>query len=180
MKSQSRSTRIWGVMVAGLCVLWFAQSAGAAPLESWDDKIPNANQRFKVLSEFGGAAVLDKETKLVWEQSPGPGTSPWSAGFLACLRKSVGGRMGWRLPTIQELTSLVDRSVPSSPKLPAGHPFNTVNDRFWSATTVTTGATSPPQAFAIFFLTGSITSPLKNSPTEAFWCVRGGSGADTQ
>lgn len=65
MRSYGRRTRMWGVTVASLCVLWFSLPAGAIPLESWDDKIPNANQRFKVLPEFGGMAVLDKETQLM-------------------------------------------------------------------------------------------------------------------
>ena len=66
MRNHSRSRLMWSFMVGAL--LWFAPSAGAAPLKSWDDKIPNATQRFKVLSEFGGSAVLDKETQLVWER----------------------------------------------------------------------------------------------------------------
>ncbi|HWG96103.1 MAG TPA: hypothetical protein VN647_03370, partial [Nitrospira sp.] len=37
--------------------------------QSWDKKLPGAS-RFTVLSDFGGAAVRDNETGLVWEQSP--------------------------------------------------------------------------------------------------------------
>ena len=57
-----------GVTVAAL--FWFVDPAGAIPLESWDDKIPIATNRFRVLPEFSGQAVLDSETQLVWEQSP--------------------------------------------------------------------------------------------------------------
>lgn len=96
MRNRSKSIRLWGVTVAGLCVLWFTAPAGAIPLESWDNKIPNANQRFKVLSEFGGAAVLDRETQLVWEQSPSTTPTIWSAALGVCINKNVGGRFGWR------------------------------------------------------------------------------------
>ena len=36
--------------------------------------------------------------------------------------KNVGGRGGWRLPTVEELRSLIDlrRAIPA---LPSGHPF---------------------------------------------------------
>jgi hypothetical protein len=49
---------------------------------------------------------------------------------------TLGNRLGWRLPTVNELASLVDPSR-SDPALPAGHPFNDVqlSDHYWSATT---------------------------------------------
>jgi hypothetical protein len=56
-------------MMLGVLLLC-AMPVGAVPLESWDDKIPNAGTRFKILTEFNGEAVLDKETQLVWQQSP--------------------------------------------------------------------------------------------------------------
>lgn len=49
-----------GVTVAAL--LWFVEPAGSAPLEGCDDITPSATMRFKVLSEFNGEAVLDRET----------------------------------------------------------------------------------------------------------------------
>lgn len=175
MRSQSRSTRMWGVTVAGLCVLWFAQSVGAIPLESWDDKITNANLRFKVLSEFGGAAVLDKETGLVWEKTPGPGTSPWSAGFLACLKKSVGGRMGWRLPSVVELATLYDPSVTgSNPSLPPGNPFDLTTGLGFMSTTPATFL-APDQHLIMIFLPGNL-GGLSHDPESnggGVWCVRG-------
>ena len=48
---------------------------------SWDQVLP-ANERF-VLA-MGGAAVLDKETGLVWEQSPETNVARWSLARLVC------------------------------------------------------------------------------------------------
>lgn len=180
MRSQSRSIRMWGVTVVGLCVLWFAQPAGAIPLESWDDKIPNANQRFKVLSEFGDLAVLDKETGLVWERSPLTTSGSWSGALSACLNRNIGGRKGWRLPSIPELASLIDPTQ-SNPSLPTGHPFQDVqtvqNDFYWSATTVAaTPADQPSRAWTVRFMDGIVIDIDKSSPDPA-WCVRGGMNA---
>jgi hypothetical protein len=53
-----------------------------------------------------------------------------------CNTLKTGGRLGWRLPTLQELASLVDPSVPfPGPTRPAGHPFSNVQSgNYWSAT----------------------------------------------
>ena len=171
MKSQSRSTQLWGVMVTGLCALWFAAPAGATPLESWDDKIPNASQRFKVLTEFAGEAVLDRETGLVWEKSQDAGLVDWAGATLACLNKETGDRKGWRLPSAPELASLVDPpSAEPAFSLPPGHPFTNVQGGVqWSATTV---ASFTDSAYVVNFINGFVKTFPKGA-TIHYWCVRG-------
>ena len=93
--------------------------------KNWDKKLPNTS-RFTVLTDFGGAAVRDNETGLVWEQSPEAKTENWSGARFHCTRLTTGGRKGWRLPSVHELASLVDPSVAPGPTLPAGHPFTNV------------------------------------------------------
>ena len=61
--------RLYFSLIAMIAFVGFAALALADPGTTWDDKI-NGHHRFKVLREFGGAAVLDKETGRVWEQSP--------------------------------------------------------------------------------------------------------------
>jgi len=102
------------------------------PLKSWSNIIPKAKKRFVVLADFNNQAVLDRETGLVWEQSPETTADVWLGARGACAVKNVGGRIGWRLPSLPELSSLVDPSVvPPGPTLPVGHPF----DRFrWTPT----------------------------------------------
>src|SRR5437588_12028084 len=101
---------------------------------SWDQTLPS-NTRFIVLANFGNAAVLDRETGLVWEQSPDNTEKTWVAARFACILKTVGSRKGWRLPTVQELASLIDPAVAfPGPTLPASHPFSHVRSgRNWPA-----------------------------------------------
>ena len=80
-----------------------------------------------VLTEFNGEAALGTETQLVWDPVPSTTVVLWmsiSTGIATGatqfrVDKTVEGRNGWRLPTVVELTSLVDPSVTApGPKLP--------------------------------------------------------------
>ena len=86
--------------------------------------------------------------------------------------------MGWRLPTLQELASLVDSSVPvPGPSLPAGHPFSNVQQSFpyWSATTCALRSTGE---WFLFFYDGA--SGVGIGGDFFAWCVRGGQGVNPQ
>jgi hypothetical protein len=175
MRRDTRSKLTWGITVAAL--LWFVEPIGAIPLESWDDKIPNAGNRFKVLSEFGGLAVLDNETGLVWEQSPATTIHSWYIARSECTRRITGGRKGWRLPSVHELASLIDPSVPSpGPVLPPGHPFlNVQASHYWSASS---DAGNPEDAWFVYFFNGALGGGYKANIIHHVWCVRGGMNAD--
>ena len=145
---------------------------------TWDQVLP-ASERFKLV--MGGAAVLDKETGLVWEQSPGTGAYTWdwsgSNAQYQCNNKTVGGRKGWRLPALQELASLVDTSVSGFPRLPSGHPFSNVQSYYyWSAAT---SASNTTIAWVVDFSFGNV-SNFDKTNTVFVWCVRGGQGNDAQ
>src|SRR5215467_13153760 len=108
---------------------------------SWDQKLQCDTlatcPRFIVLSNWNNEAVLDREAGLVWETSPATGrVTGWTAAREACINKRVGGRKGWRLPSVHELTSLLDTST----GIPTGAPFTNLqlgfSDFYWSATTI--------------------------------------------
>ena len=145
--------------------------------QHWDKNLPAA-QRFVVLAAFNSEAVLDKNTGLVWEKSPHWARATWFDSRFTCLNKNVGGQKGWRLPSIPELTSLIDPSVADpGPTLPPGHPFTKVQSAiYWSATS---GAGNPSNAWLVNFSNGLVftISKTKSSPNLS-WCVRGGMNAD--
>jgi hypothetical protein len=122
--------------------------------------------------------ILDKETSLVWERSPDTTTtSDWGAAVTHCYQSEIGGRKGWRLPTIEELSSLIS-TINSNPALPSGHPFSIVTPGFyWSATTcIATGCTN--HAWRVGIHDGAVGAEIKTDADFRAWCVRGGHGYD--
>lgn len=147
---------------------------------SWDQTLPS-NTRFIVLSNMGSNAVLDRETGLVWEKSPSASPSNFAQAHDACNRLSLGGRMGWRLPTAAELASLLDPTT-SVPALPAGQPFETVQTTltasfYW---TTTPDLRVPGNAYVVDFRIPRLLSFTQLFNGGFRWCVRGGLGASTQ
>ena len=144
---------------------------------SWYQILP-ADKRFVLV--MNDEAVLDKETGLVWERSPDTSKLNWyDAITVLVVDKIVGGRKGWRLPTYEELATLVDPSQ-QNPSLPPGHLFLNVQysntDYYWSATTV---YSAPSIARYVEFQHGHIISIDKYQETMVSglaWCVRGGYG----
>jgi hypothetical protein len=160
-------------VAAALLSLAVAAAAQAKP-PSWDKRIDGPG-RFKVLAAFDGAAVLDKETGLVWERDPVDATADWANAVLDCTLVETGGRLGWRLPRIEELQSVLDTN--GNP--PAAHPFTLPSGQYWSATTTATNA-GPNSAAAYGVQLGAgLASAVKTLPFRR-WCVRGGAGIDDQ
>lgn len=146
--------------------------AKGAPVPTWSQHLTKG--RFTALRPFGGNAVLDKETGLVWEQSPDASTRTWVDALAHCYQREVGARKGWRLPTLEELASLVDASQ-ADPSLPVGHAFaNVQSAAYWSATT---SAGDTANAWYVHFGSGGVDF-LGKSASERVWCVRGGQGID--
>ena len=137
----------------------------------WDQVLPAA-QRFVILPAFNSDAVLDKETGLVWEKAPATTAGNSSNARSTCANKAVGGRKGWRLPSMPELASLVDPSVASpGPTLPQGHPFlNIQPSNYWSASA---HVENPTLTWGVGFGTGNVLGVSKAFDNRA-WCVRGG------
>ena len=168
--------KLYSILIAMVAFVFFAPLAVAKP-PFWDDQVNNTG-RFKVLSEFSNAAVFDKETGLVWDQSPNTTTRTWFNALTHCYQREVGSRKGWRLPTVEELTSLVDINN-ISPALPTGHPFTLTSAQedggYWSATT---DAFNTSRAWGVDLGGGSDVSTGDKSGSSFVWCVRGGRGID--
>jgi len=168
------------IVIALITAVAIAPLAMAGSFPTWSDQIRGSG-RFKALIDFGNAAVLDKETGLVWERSPSAATFNQSSAILHCNQLTVGGRLGWRLPGAQELATLYDPgNAGGNPDLPAGHPFaGVVSAEYWSATYSTDFANSDAWIVDFSGANGVVTHFLKSDTFHA-WCVRGGPGLDVQ
>jgi Protein of unknown function (DUF1566) len=164
-----------------------AQTTAAGPYyatPSWDQTMPAAT-RFVVLSNFDNGAVLDRETGLVWDRAPSQTTLDYETGVTTCLTKQLGGRLGWRLPTAAEASSLLQAPTPTPPgavvppDLPAGHPFVVAEPL--EIMTVTSLYTGTDGTFIVSNLAGGsgfhlyFVAPQHPLPL-LIWCVRGPDG----
>jgi hypothetical protein len=133
---------------------------------SWNDHTPNP--RFAVQQNM----VLDKDNDLVWEQSPSTDTvDSWSSAGDYCAALNLGNHSGWRLPTLDELASLVDLSQ-QSPALPVNHPFSNIKDYqgwYWSSTTPPNNSS---EAYFVDMSNGDEYSFSKLGYLGLAWCVR--------
>jgi len=130
---------------------------------SWDKKL-TADKRFQ--DALDGNAVLDKETGLVWKKTITALELDWTTAMDYCHQQNVDERKGWRLPSVEELASLLDGAA-----LPTGHPFTLGEaDYFWTSTE---SAANASNAFYVRMSIGNILTSAKSN-TYYVWLVRGG------
>jgi hypothetical protein len=143
-------------------------------VQAWSGMLPSARRFTTVLN---GQAVLDNETGLVWQRDTSGGPlRRWSAAQTECVATAIAGRKGWRLPSVAELSSVLEPTV-INPSLPLGHPFvlPALGDRlFWSQTQVSLSNT--------YWLVNLDSGNAGSNGDDAailrrVWCVRGGATA---
>jgi hypothetical protein len=140
---------------------------------SWDQQLPTA-QRFIVLQNWNNEAFLDRETGLVWERQPVNNTFNWLDAMVNCRSHLIGNRRGWRLPSYEELTSLIDGTqnpiIPVAQQVFLGNP----GDRYWTATQVENDSTGA-SAYTVTFGVAVDFEASQKIANVHIWCVRGGS-----
>jgi len=169
----------------GKCHIWRILEDGSDRSVHWIDH--PANPRFvlhappSALPNPPGSqdVVLDKETGLVWARNANLlGSQNWLDANTLCRELELANRMGWRLPTVEELSSIIDpRQSPLA--LPPGHPFLSVQHgsgipAYWTSS----NAENP--AGAAWFVNpwrgaGPHLAGLGNKSIQGYvWPVRGG------
>ena len=125
--------------------------------------------RFTLLAEYSNAAVRDNSTGLVWEQTPSGATTDWTSARGSCLNKSIGNMRGWRLPSVVELTSLIDPSS-LAPYVPATMFTGVQPNPYWTATGNETNTNL--NKWSVNFADGQAGTSGKTA-SLLVWCVRG-------
>jgi len=118
-----------------------------------------------------GDGLCDRLTGLVWNRRadvPG-GAVTWPEALAAVAELNGHAAGPWRLPTVNELESLVD-CANHTPVLPSGHDFRAVGDVYWSSTT---SAFEPDWAWALYLDKGAVGVGQKRSARFRVWAVSG-------
>lgn len=121
-------------------------------------------------TDNGDGTVSDSSTGLVWQQcsngQSGAGcatgtasTFSWSSALTTCNSLSLAGR-SWRLPSANELMSLVDFTA-NNPAINLTYFPNSISDNYWTSTTL---PTTPANARHVFFTEGMLHNLVKTSP----------------
>lgn len=84
--------------------------------------------------------VFDNVTKLTWQRAPSTERVTWQGARDYCQKLPVAGG-SWRLPTLPELLSLVDRSALDPAIATTAFP-GTPSDAFWTSTPFVRGSGS--------------------------------------
>ncbi len=140
----------------------------SAAIPPWYNKMNTG--RFKLVLD--AEAVLDLETGLVWQKiSDYSNRRNWYEALDYCSNLEIGGRKGWRLPTVDELETLVDST--HNPALPEGHPFtgNELSSRYWSSTPC---ANNTDFAWQVSFSSGHVSNGDKSNGSYYVRAVRSG------
>lgn len=137
----------------------------ALAVATWPLARPAASPRCYPTTRFvaqGGELVLDTLTQLVWQQQASSGTMNWAGAQSYC------SSAGFRLPTVKELSSLVDLTVTSGA---------TINQTAFPATPAVAFWTSSPfagvsgYAWDVFFDYGNNNNDIMIS-FQRVRCVR--------
>jgi hypothetical protein len=94
-------------------------TAGAPNLESYTDN--------------GDGTVTDNVTGLIWQQVLPSSQYTWAQAVAFCPTLNLAGRNDWRLPSNNELRSLVDTGQ-ANPSISITYFPSTPASRFWTST----------------------------------------------
>ena len=157
--------------------VWELFAGGTDKSIVWVDHKPN--YRFAIyIDHHAEDLVLDKETGLIWPRNANllEQAQNWLDSNTTCREQKLANRIGWRLPTVEELSSLVDTRN-AHPAMPTGHPFRSVQfgdgvPAYWTSTN-----SENPGSAAWFVNMGSGSAGLGNKSISGFaWPVRAGRG----
>ena len=123
-------------------------------------------QMFKVETISGKNVVIDLNTGLMWQQTIPTSKYRWSNAGSYCSDLTYAGYDDWRLPTPQELLTIVDNSR-YNPAIDTTYFPNTPSSQFWSSST----SSNTDFAWDVNFSSGGVGAPSKYNPFYVR-CVR--------
>lgn len=157
--------------------------AGAGLAEAGEVRLPDSGQTQSYTMTVGedhdsrrprsytinpNGTVIDNVTGLIWQQQDDNLTRPWAAAGTYCAGLTLAALTDWRLPTDQELQTLVNYGRTSPALDPAVFP-GTDSSSYWSSTT---SAASAGQAWSVDFYGGEVFDSYNKTNSYYVRCVR--------
>jgi hypothetical protein len=96
-------------ITASILPIQSSQAADECGWVSRHNSEPISDRRFARLAEYNGRAFIDMRTCLVWQLDVHDAPKSLDDAMIECASFSQGGphgEMGWRLPSLSELTSV--------------------------------------------------------------------------
>ncbi len=141
-----------------------------------EELLPPAPPQVAMVDRFvdnGDGTVTDRKTGLMWIKNGWRieflAAVSWDAAMQKCAGFRAGNHTDWRLPTVEEWRSLVDRSV-SFPALVEPHPFKNIITHmpYWSRSEYTysekpaTGSAGIRNSYTVMLFSGSFNHQRKS------------------
>ena len=127
-------------------------------------------QSFTVQTISNPKVVVDNNTGLMWQQKISI-KYKWDDAVSYCNSLSDGGYSDWRLPTPQELMTIIDNSNTKEPSIDTTYFPNTPSNYFWSSSTVVSNTSF---AWFVDFTSGNMNGTTGyKANTNYVRCVRG-------
>ncbi len=117
----------------------------------------------------GAEDIFDTLTGLTWQRLArfGKPDFSWQEALVAVTDLARVTGLPWRMPTINELESLVD-AAQHSPALVGDHPFSDVQSAYWSSTT---SGFESDWAYVLYMTKGAVGVGYKKNHDFALWPV---------
>ena len=142
------------ISILSLCFLLVGDNdAFASPVpDTGDTAERTCNPHF--YTAHGKDIIKDTVTGLMWQKDTAPGTYTWDEANTYCASLSLGGYSDWRLPTVKELSALVDSSIQTpGPTIDTIYFSDTGQSRYWSSTV---GRNGSGKAWLVGFSDGAV------------------------
>lgn len=174
MKTISITIQYLSAALAAITILLHVPAHAESPEET-AQTADTQPARFVELYEFRGKAVLDTETGLVWQKGArARPTSHYAAAQFCADHTGGAGRQTWRLPTLNELRTLLQSAAGSD--VATHHVFAAAPAPYWSSTRMT--ASRSPRYFAQDLASGEISFERPSREAAGVWCVRHGADSN--
>lgn len=101
--------------------------------------------------EIQATTVRDVGTGLTWQRAVPDKKFPFGEAQAYCAQLTLGGKRGWRMPSLQELLTLIDEHAATGPLVDRTAFPNTPSEQFWTSSIF---ASSPVTSWYVFFNRG--------------------------